>query len=722
MSLLSFELDFEATLQQFQIDQADPIQLDIQESRKILASAIANPAISLEALGDITRIFCKNETPQHAALIGRVSWLCKNERIKRICTFKQFLPGKYPPQEPVQFLATCSHTADAVQAAVIAHQEPFPLISNMRLFEEWEKHVSSTMLENRDLTLSRAPEFCEVRMPPHSSTEPTLLSPSQRDSSEPEPNSPTCLGTPFILPPEGTFGIEIDSSSGSLDRVAEGLDVMCSLGDQTVFLKKEKLLEFLRRNGIQNAESYSITSLAQIVTTLANECVKRNTSRERICEVVRRISLGVKLLPKLDIAPSSTPLPLLTQLINEYRSRRYVDDIELPLDDTSVFLASGYIQNGVTDEERRLAHERDKELLLRVVTENNRRFSATIQNVSPEDGGLIDQIVTVEGQELRVRADLHSDLQSLLAFLSMPTTDESDPDLILLGDYTDRGFNDIEILTLLLIARMERPDKIHLIRGNHEDPPVQQQYSLDGDWFNTPQNRDLFSDCYKTFSLAFCVSATPKIETQPYEPQNVHFSHGLFNPGTDLAPLLESTKTTLVAPQNVQPSERVYYDISEAQKVKQKEAFAQIKRINPIAMRSFGYPWFDVKPFTGPTREGCSFGLSPEDVQAYGRYAGHKCPIKHFVRGHNHQFAEFSVDQHGRRTGERKVLITTLPVGTIGGAYKQIIGPQTVQGLVLRTAVKVRDWKKQLIVSENDGAAAVFRVDPTVFSMYDKTM
>jgi len=254
MSLLSFELDFEATLQQFQFDQADTIQLDIQEARKILAFAVTNPSTSLKALGDIDLIFCKNETPQHAALVGRVSWLCKNERIQRICTFKQFLPGKSPPQEPGQSLASCSHTADTVQAAAIARQEPFPLISNMRLFEEWEKHVSSTTLENRDLNLSRAPELSEERMPPHSFTEPPSHTHSQGDSFDHKLHSPTCLCTPFILPPAETFGIEIASPTGALYRVAEGLDVMCTLGDQTIFLKKEKLLEFLRRNGIQNAE------------------------------------------------------------------------------------------------------------------------------------------------------------------------------------------------------------------------------------------------------------------------------------------------------------------------------------------------------------------------------------------------------------------------------------------------------------------------------------
>eukprot|EP01017_Pseudomicrothorax_dubius_P046338 TRINITY_DN8146_c0_g1_i2.p1 TRINITY_DN8146_c0_g1~~TRINITY_DN8146_c0_g1_i2.p1 ORF type:complete len:247 (+),score=69.17 TRINITY_DN8146_c0_g1_i2:289-1029(+) len=53
-----------------------------------------------------------------------------------------------------------------------------------------------------------------------------------------------------------------------------------------------------------------------------------------------------------------------------------------------------------------------------------------------------------------------------------------DTNYLFLGDFVDRGFNSVETFLLLLALKVRYPDRITLIRGNHESRQITQVYGF----------------------------------------------------------------------------------------------------------------------------------------------------------------------------------------------------------------------------------------------------
>ena len=80
--------------------------------------------------------------------------------------------------------------------------------------------------------------------------------------------------------------------------------------------------------------------------------------------------------------------------------------------------------------------------------------------------------------------DIHGqlgDLMSLFKLFGYPDTNIGDIQYykyIFLGDFVDRGHKCLEVMCLLLSLKIEYPQRVFLIRGNHECHAMNEMYGF----------------------------------------------------------------------------------------------------------------------------------------------------------------------------------------------------------------------------------------------------
>jgi len=287
-----------------------------------------------------------------------------------------------------------------------------------------------------------------------------------------------------------------------------------------------------------------------------------------------------------------------------------------------------------------------------------------------------------------LRADLHGDLKSLIEnlkklqekglldenFKCMPGVQ-----IVFLGDFTDRGIYNFQILDLLLKLKLQNPNQVHLIRGNHESPEMHCRYNERDQLFASfvKSHESLFNELYEQFPLAIYFSS--KTETQDHR-EYILCSHALFDVAVDPSELIDS------------PHEEVYMKIPKEQKLSERmlsiiadkdhPLHKQAKRIQTIVNEIFlflvrgnvfgtQYNWGDIaKALDIETLENIEetlsrisphrgIILSARDIENYFDCSSDTHKVKKLIRGHEHGYRKTRSVKH-----PEDIIAYTLSVGS----------------------------------------------------------
>ncbi|KAF8566577.1 hypothetical protein P879_02113 [Paragonimus westermani] len=129
--------------------------------------------------------------------------------------------------------------------------------------------------------------------------------------------------------------------------------------------------------------------------------------------------------------------------------------------------------------------QREFKYLLQMVSLGKNRISSTIfSEILKQSAEAFESLPNItdirlkENESVNVCGDLHGNLPALLQIFDQNGLPSRKNCFIFNGDFVDRGYKSVEVLTLILAAFLVYPKHVIVNRGNHEDTVVNQQFGF----------------------------------------------------------------------------------------------------------------------------------------------------------------------------------------------------------------------------------------------------
>lgn len=145
------------------------------------------------------------------------------------------------------------------------------------------------------------------------------------------------------------------------------------------------------------------------------------------------------------------------------------------------------------------------------------------------------------GSEVILHGDLHGDILSLVrgikelnerGYLDGFKIVKPDTYMVFLGDYTDRGMYGVEVIYTILRLKLANPERVWLVRGNHEDLKVITKYGF------VHEGVYKYGNAFDYRRIARLYDFLPVVLYLGCEESYVQCNHGGMEPGYDGSSLL----------------------------------------------------------------------------------------------------------------------------------------------------------------------------------------